>query len=210
MLYGNPGGSSVYPLRPHGSYVIARVPDSCTAGDRLSVAASSLFFVGSVLWLPPLYAWAYRKWRTTPASDPKRKLYILFIVGCTALLYKGPQHARWVGRWLKVRRWKLWEAWMRYLAVEFLVDHGSEDQLISSIYYRNDVQSILAFVPHGIFPFGLAFAALPEIAQQSFGIFRPVVATAIGYFPLVRDVLSWVHPVYVRKLSLSRRRLILN
>jgi hypothetical protein len=52
--------------------------------------------------------------------------------------------------------------------------------------------AILAFVPHGIFPFAFAFGVLPEIAQTVFGKFRPVVATATNFFPVVNDFLLWV------------------
>ena len=64
-------------------------------------------------------------------------------------------------------------------------------------------QAILAFVPHGIFPFAFAFGCLPEIAQQAFGIFRPVVATATNFFPIVNDFLVWMKKVYVLEDCLS-------
>lgn len=54
-------------------------------------------------------------------------------------------------------------------------------------------RAILAFVPHGIFPFAFAFGALPEIAQKrAFGVFRPVVATATNFLPVVNDFLLWL------------------
>jgi hypothetical protein len=59
----------------------------------------------------------------------------------------------------------------------------------------NNDQANFAFLPHGIVPFPIAFAVLPEIAQRAFGIFRLVVATATALFPFVRDILMWVDSV---------------
>jgi len=59
---------------------------------------------------------------------------------------------------------------------------------------KND-QAILAFIPHGIFPFAFAFGVLPELAQRIFGFVHPVVATASGLFPVVRDFLNWAGAV---------------
>jgi len=58
-------------------------------------------------------------------------------------------------------------------------------------------QAALAFVPHGVFPFAFAFGVFPHVAQQVFGFFHPVVATATQFFPLVRDILSWCQSMYV-------------
>ena len=65
----------------------------------------------------------------------------------------------------------------------------------SEIDVKED-KAILAFVPHGIFPFAFAFASLPDMAQSAaFGVFRPVVASATSLFPIVRDFLSWCDAV---------------
>jgi len=56
-------------------------------------------------------------------------------------------------------------------------------------------QAILAFVPHGIVPFGLAFGVLTDLATKIFGFVHPVVATASGLFPVVRDFLNWAGAV---------------
>lgn len=71
------------------------------------------------------------------------------------------------------------------------------DQKSSFSVKDNEEQAILAFVPHGIFPFAFAFGLLPDIAQEAFGIFRPVVATATNFLPVVSDFLLWLGKVYV-------------
>ena len=58
---------------------------------------------------------------------------------------------------------------------------------------RNE-QAMLAFSPHGIFPFSIAF---PALLSQTMGTFRPVVASATAFLPIVRDFLSCLSAVYV-------------
>lgn len=53
----------------------------------------------------------------------------------------------------------------------------------------------MAFVPHGIFPFAIGIEGIPEMAQQAFGRFRIMIATATNLFPLVRDIISLVNAV---------------
>ena len=69
---------------------------------------------------------------------------------------------------------------------------------------RKDDQALLAVVPHGIFPFALAFAALPERASQVFGEFKPVVATATALFPFIRTFLGWLGAVDASRSEVDR------
>jgi 1-acyl-sn-glycerol-3-phosphate acyltransferase len=91
---------------------------------------------------------------------------------------------------------------MRFIAMEVISDVSS-DQPKRPLDVRKD-RAILAFAPHGIFPFGIAFGALPEIAQQAFGIFRPVVAAATDFFPIVRDFLKWIGAIDASRASVDR------
>ena len=190
----NPGGSSIYPLHPEGSRVIFRIPESeLTVLDRCVVAGSSVCVVGAFAWLPALYGWAWMKWKSIPATDKKRRAAFAGIVlFSVALLSAGPHRSPRVGRWLQVRKWTLWTAWLKFIAMEVIADQDTKH----SINVQTD-QVILAFVPHGIFPFAFAFGALPEIAQKAFGIFRPVVATATNFLPVVSDFLLWIEKMYV-------------
>merc|ERR1712194_164640 len=58
--------------------------------------------------------------------------------------------------------------------------------------------------PHGIFPFGLAFSCLPQRGYaHTWGLFRPVVATATKLFPLVRTFIAWMGSVDASRSAVS-------
>jgi hypothetical protein len=197
----NPSGyrSSIYPLHPPGSRVIVKVSETdLTLLDRVMVATSSLFIVGSVIWVPAFYVWAYRKWRSIPKHETRRRtLYATLVLAFTGIIAYGPQHSAKIGKLFQVRKWRLWKAWIKFIAMEIIADQPggvSNNTNNTNLNLQTD-QAMFAFVPHGIVPFPLALAVLPEIAQRAFGIFRPVVATATQLFPFVRDILSWVDPV---------------
>lgn len=194
----NPGGSSVYPLPPPESRLIFRVPEGdLSTLDRCVIACTSLAIVGSFLWVPVVYAWALRRWRSISATNKKRKaVYAGIVVASLALMSAGPHRSSRFGEWLKVRRWPLWSAWLRFIAMEVRSDQTKINISSRNLDVQND-QITLAFVPHGIFPFAFAFGCLPDIAQQAFGIFRPVVATATNFFPVVNDFLLWLRKMYV-------------
>jgi len=177
--------STIYPLHPKDTKVLLRVSGhDITLLDRLIVGGSSLAFIGSVIWVPFGVAWAYRRWKQV--EDPKRKrLYAILSMVGIALVVAGPHRAVRVGNWMGVRRWRLWTSWIKFIALTVIAEKDSIDLA------QSDRRAILAFCPHGIFPFGIAFGALPEYVQQAFGKFRPVVATATGLFPFVRDFIKW-------------------
>jgi hypothetical protein len=147
--------------------------------------------VGAFAWCPILYTYVWTKWKSIPSTEKRRKrVYFVVVVGLTLLLIYGPHKSRRFGQWIKVRKWALWTAWLKYIAMEVVTDHErmSTDQKNRSI---NEEKAILAFIPHGIFPFAFAFGILPEITHQVFGYFRPVVATATNFLPVVSDFLIW-------------------
>jgi hypothetical protein len=205
---------TLYPLHPSDSRAIMRVPsDALSSIDRLIVAASSLFIVGSVAWVPVLCRWACRKVRSEPDPD-RRKKYAAVVVVAAVLAIAGPHRSPAFGEWIGVRRWRIWESWMRFIAMEVILDQPSRraasrestpsttnsssgNQRSAPIDVTHD-RLMYAFVPHGIFPFAFAFGVFPEAAQRVFGQFRPVVATATEFFPVVRDILRWCRCVYVR------------
>ena len=196
--------SSIYPLHPPGSRVIVNVGETeLTLLDRVMVATSSLFIVGSVVWVPAFYVWAYRKWRSIPKHDTRRRtLYATLVLAFTGIIAYGPQHSAKIGKLLHVRKWRLWKAWIKFIAMEIIADqpgggvsNNSNNNSNGNKLNQQTDQAMFAFVPHGIVPFPIAFAVLPEIAQRAFGIFRPVVATATALFPFVRDILMWVDSV---------------
>jgi 1-acyl-sn-glycerol-3-phosphate acyltransferase len=160
-----------------------------TLYDRAVVTASSLFFVGGVVWVPALCAWLVRRYRKIPKDQKRRRaIYAGLLFTTTALLVAGPHRTPKFGTSVKVHEWKLWNSWMRFFAFQVVLDN--KETLLS----LKD-QAILGISPHGIFPFGLAFAALTDASSQVFGRFRAVVATATQLLPWVRDVLKWVDAV---------------
>jgi len=166
---------------------------SLSKWDDLVVKLSSLFFVGAVVWVPSLFIYLYKKWKNTPKIDvKKRAFYRNLFLSLSLCAIIGPHRHPKVGQWVKAKRWKLWDSWLRYISFE-VISEQVEDQ--KNNFDPKEDQAILAFSPHGIFPFGLAFAVMPQAATDIFGEFRPVVATATRLFPLIRTILEWLNQV---------------
>jgi hypothetical protein len=119
----------------------------------------------------------------------RRAVYGSLLLACVAAKVVGPHRRPQVGQWLKAREWELWKSWLRFIAFEVIADSAE-----AAIDMKHK-QAILAISPHGLFPFALAFAALPEQASEAFGYFRPVVATATNLFPFVNTFLKWLRSV---------------
>ena len=184
---------SIYPCElPSGSQVLIKIPagEQISLLDRSLVAISSLFVVGSVAWVPLVFVWAWRRWKKIPEDQKRRRaIYGSLLLACVAAKVLGPHRRPQVGEWLKARDWYLWKSWLRFIAFEVVADSAKAAKDM-----RNE-QAILAISPHGLFPFALAFAALPEQASEAFGYFRPVVATATNLFPFVNTFLKWLRSV---------------
>jgi len=135
----------------------------------------------------------------TDSEEDKRKkrLFGCALFASLIIVIAGPHSHPKVGGWLKVRRWKLWRAWLNYVGFEVLADDsvgGNCPEKEQHFDVKKD-QVIFAIVPHGLFPFPLALAALPDAANRAFGVFRPVVATATSLFPFVRTLLGFLGAV---------------
>lgn len=194
--------SSLYPLPVPGSSVLARIPEGeITALDRFLVMTSSLAVVGSVVWVPLAYAWAWRRWKKIPREQKRRRMvYATLLLSLAGIAAIGPHRSHRIGKWLQLKRWRLWKAWLRFVAFEVIADNPSS---LKSIDLQND-QAIVAVVPHGIFPFSLGFSVLTDIGTRVFGNFRPVVATATKLVPFLRSILSWLHSVDASRPSVDR------
>ena len=192
--------SSIYPLNPVGSKSVIRVSgDALTNYDRFVVGISSLFFVGGVFWVPAVYAWLINRFRRIPTDQKRRRAICAALIFSLTTLYAiGPHRNPKMGERVKVHKWGLWKSWMRFFAFEVVAD---EYDSIKDLVHQ---QAILGISPHGIFPFGLAFAALSEQAAQAFGSFRAVVASATQLLPWVRDVLRWVNACDASKSSVDK------
>ena len=206
--------SSLYPAYPSGTRILIPRPESIhlSAFDRFFVNFSSLFVVGSVAWVPIMTYRLYKKWKEMDLKCKKmdkqsshtfetklkyyrqrRKLYgtLLFSLAFMAIL--GPHRSKKVGQWFQFRKWRLWKAWLNYIAYEVITDVDDCRYQSNLKPYLNILKDpyVLVTIPHGIIPFSLGFAALPEIAKKAFGRFRPVVATATNFFPFVNTFIKW-------------------
>lgn len=140
------------------------------------------------------------------------KRYCAALVTVLVLSIWGPHRSRKVGEFLRVRKWRLWDAWLNYVGYTVLHDKGVEGQANTNLgmprmnnpQAANDTDAILAFVPHGIFPFALAFSCLPQRGyEETWGVFRPVVATATKLFPLVRTFIAWMGGIDASRSAVS-------
>jgi len=220
--------SSIYPLTPRGSTVLVRYsssPFDYTLKDKIVVICSSLFFVGGVFWVPTVYACLVQKYRRIPPEQKRRRLIYGSLLATLSCLYlKGPhRHPTFGEKYAKVYEWSLWKSWMKFFAYEIVADNYDQVQHLlgnpretagdsagdfaSTGTTGEDSrlrQAILGISPHGVFPFGLAFAALSDSSSKVLGKFRAVVATATYLLPWVRDVLCWVRAVDASRPSVDR------
>lgn len=113
-------------------------------------------------------------------------MYAALITAATALMIAGPHRNAKFGEWIKIRRWKLWDVWCRFLALEVVADQGYK-----SVQDAIDNQAIVAVSPHGVFPFSLVWTAVGPV-EDYIGRLRVVVASATECVPWVRDVLKWI------------------
>lgn len=168
---------------PHGEVTLL---------DRIMVMTSSFFIIGSPLWVPLAYSWTWKRWKRIPKEDKKRRaIYASMLLSLVAFAAIGPYRSPRIGRWLRFRKWQLWQAWLKFVAFEVIADSPSS---LHDFDFKHD-QAIFAVSPHGIFPFALGFAVLPELASRVFGDIRPVVATATNFIPFLRTILSWLNSV---------------
>lgn len=148
-----------------------------------------------------------RRWRYARLASRYRTALALLLAASIVGVHRSVR----VGQWVDVRRWRLWDAWLNYVGFTVLRDTGETSSVLLG---NNDPRElsfdprespvIYAFVPHGIFPFGLAFSCLPQRGyEHTWGLFRPVVATATRLFPLVRTFIDWMGGVDASRRAVS-------
>lgn len=133
------------------------------------------------------------------------KRYCAALIAIIVFSIWGPHRSRKIGEFLGARRWRLWDAWLNYVGYTVLHDKGNMEQYQEQQHQQDEMATpILAFVPHGIFPFALAFSCLPQRGyEETWGIFRPVVATATKLFPLVRTFIAWMGGIDASRSAVS-------
>lgn len=186
--------SSVYPpVHAAGSQILVQIPHGeVTQLDRLLVMLSSLTIVGSVVWVPFVYSLAWKRWKRIPKEDKRRRMiHGTILLSLAAIAAVGPHRYHRLGKLFQLKKWRLWTAWLKFVAFEVIADNPAS---LKTFDLKKD-QAIFAISPHGIFPFALGFAALPDLASHVFGEMRPVVATATALFPFLSTILSWMNAV---------------
>jgi len=190
-------------------------PSSCWRWYHQAViAGSSLFIVGSIVWVPIMVMTIYKKWKalslttTTTATTNKRRkaLYAAFILMGTWFVLRGPHRRPAFAERIGFRSWKIWQLWCQFVALEVWKDSKltkSNNGVNNNIDFKNE-QNITAIAPHGIFPFGIGIAGIPALAEQAFGKLRIMVASATYLFPLVRDIIHMVNAVDASKSSVHK------
>lgn len=196
------GKETSYP--PYSRVIIQ--PKPVSVSDKIAVRLSSFFIVGSLIWGPFLsYSLVKKLWQKYGIDKRSKRKLILLGTLFSAFIVVGPYRNRKIGRLINIRGWNLWKSWLKFVAFEVVQDlgDGEHDDLSSPSLDLLCKQAILSIVPHGIFPFSLGLAALPEDAIPAFGMFRPVVASATSFFPILRTIISWLGFVDASRSSVN-------
>ena len=154
--------------------------------------------------------------------NKKKNLYRNIIIIAIIWGIWAPHRRGKVGDYFNFRNWRIIKAWVNYMAYEVISEIGigssnnfdndinnasSSSSSITSTITNFDMkkdQAIFGIVPHGIVPISLGFAALPQIAIDTFGGFRPVVATATKFLPVLRTFISWIRSIDANKIAVER------
>jgi hypothetical protein len=139
-----------------------------------------------------MYSFAWKQWKRIPKEDKRRRtIYATILLSLASGAAVGPHRYHRLGKLFQLKKWRLWAAWLRFVAFEVIADNPAR---LKAFDVKKD-QAIFAISPHGIFPFSLGFAALPDLASRVFGEMRPVVASATAFFPFLSTILSWINAV---------------
>ena len=124
--------------------------------------------------------------RRLEEEDALKQRRRLLIAAATAVATTISIYAYWVSNTrasTKTRHWfknlPIWASWRRYFRFEVL-----DDSLYSPSLVLPSSQKVVALIPHGLLPYGLAMAAIsPEAEREAWGSFRVVAATATKLCP---------------------------
>lgn len=172
-------------------------PDDMTIFEKFVIGSTSILFFGAILWTPIVYAYIWKKWYQIPKQQKQRKtIYAALLFALTGFAVAGPHRSVRFGKYIKLRDWKLWNIWLKFIAFEVRQDllqrkedNNKKSTIIKSTFDPRYDNCIQAFVPHGLMPLSIGIAGVPGRAIEAFGIFRKVVATATKFLPLLRDVM---------------------
>ena len=155
--------SSIYPAtNPPGSHVLVRTsPNEVTMVDRIAVSTASMLVVGSAMWVPCFYAWAWKRFRSIPQDQKKRRLvYVAGLIALTTFCAVGPHRHPLVAQFMRLKKWFVWKSFIKFFVMDVVADNTS---FIPAFEKLRDQQAIVAFAPHGLFPFALAIPAISDV-----------------------------------------------
>ena len=189
-------------IKPTFTTLVAPKSNNISRTDHLIVILSSLFVGTSFVWLPAVYIWLYRKWTKTPDDEgngKKRRIYRNIIITAALIGIIGPHRNEKFAQIFDCKNWRIVKAWVNYLSYE-VISEATHDH---NFDMKND-QAILGVAPHGILPFSLGFASLPQIGIDTFGKFRPVAASATRFLPFLRSLMDWAGSIDANRTSIER------
>jgi len=157
---------------------------------ELGVIANALLVIGSVPALPAVLIWLL--WRARKAEpERRRRAWAEFLAATAAVLALA---------WVPVRRRpglmqaRLWRWWLEYMSVR--VAYRSGEALPERQY-------LFVMVPHGLYPFSGACAAISKMVHVFFGM-RIAVASNALRVPIVRHLMGWIGCVGASQASIGR------
>jgi 2-acylglycerol O-acyltransferase 2 len=94
---------------------------------------------------------------------------------------------------------------VRFVALEVILDQPQNERRPGNerIELKQE-DAILAFLPHGIFPFAFGVGALTEAGQAIFGPFRPIIASAAKKVPVLTEIIAWLHGLDASRSTVDR------
>lgn len=172
--------------------VLHRVPglrSSPSALAELGVIISALVAIGSVPALPLLLLWLlWRAWKAEEVERPRAwTWFAIAFLGMMFLMFV-PSVAR-----PALMQTSLWRWWLEYMSVRVAYREGKP--LPRGQYFY-------IMMPHGLYPFSGACAALSKMVDV-FPNMRMAVAPIGMRVPVIRQLMSWIGCILADKASIS-------
>ncbi|CAE8597705.1 unnamed protein product, partial [Polarella glacialis] len=167
-----------------------------TVLGEVGVILSALLAIGSVPALPALLLWLFwRAWKVPKEPSEtygRRRAWAWSAFGAALTGYLFLMFVPSVARPGLIQS-RLFRWWLEYMSV--------------SVAYRSgqplpDRQYVYLLMPHGLYPFSGACAALSEMVNV-FPRMRIAAAGAAFRVPLIRQLISWIGGIKADKASLS-------
>ena len=151
--------------------------------DTAAVAINSLGVTSFTFALPFLLYIIFKKIKS------KRRRAVALSLLAVAIFVGLPKKSRFKLKRDEILKWQIWERFLHYLQVSVV------DDSCSTFNQMKNEQKIIAMVPHGILPWGIALPSVSGRLQSAFAPFRPIIATATSYIPILGSILEAVGAV---------------